>query len=131
MGRNHLTPQDYSFMILSYLYKFTSLIFPVSISKITNYCVKNSKELDVGDEVEIRKIVSSTLKTLENHGYLAYAGGESYSVIKSLHNVDVVVFDNPEIKPNYKIVNEYLSNIDKRTRYGKLEAQNEETTLEK
>ncbi len=128
---NHLTPQDYTSMILSYLHKVKALILPVSISDITNYCIKQSKKLDVGDEVKIRRIVETTLKALEKRGYLVNAGGESFCLIKSLSNLDTVIFDNPEIKFDYKKINGYLSNIDKRTRYSKFQDHTEEDNLSK
>ena len=131
MSKNHLTPQEYTNMVLTYLNKFKSLILPVNISDITNYCVKKSKILDIGDEIEIRRIVETTLKALEQRGYLAHVGGEVFCVIKSLSNLNTTIFDNPEIKFDYKKINGYLSNIDKRTRYGKLEVKNEEEILEK
>ena len=126
---NHLTPQDYTFMILRYLNKFKSLILPVNITDITHYCIKKSKKLDVGDEVEIRRIVETTLKALEKRGYLVNAGGESFCLIKSLSNLDTVIFDYPEIKFDYKKINEYLSNIDKRTRYSKFDNNTQEDDL--
>lgn len=128
--RNHLTPHDYTIMIFNYLTGLTSLFKPVTVTKITAYCIKKSKELDAGDEVKIRKIVETTLKQLKQQGQIFHVGGETYYAMKPIKE-NIIIFDNPEINPNYKKINEYLSNIEERTRYCQPEPQDKENGLSK
>ena len=125
---NHLTPQDYTFMIMSYLNGFRALLGPVSVTKITKYCIKKSKELDSGDDVKIRKIVETTLEQLAQQGHILRGDGEIYYAAKDIKK-DIIIFDNPEIKPNYEEINKYLSNIEERTRYYKPAPQDNEDIL--
>ncbi|MBE7076528.1 MAG: hypothetical protein E7374_01400 [Clostridiales bacterium] len=87
----------------------------VNIDKITEYCIKQSKE-GSSSFYKIREIVEFTLKVLMKHKYLSQIDENNYCIIESLFDVDFIELMVHK-KNNYSKFFKDNAGIESRTTY--------------
>ena len=116
MAQNELCPQDYCNMVVDYIGSFKGLL-PFTVKAITKYCINKTEVLDEGDEEQIEHIVTETLETLRDTGYLTKSAG-LYVAIKDVLKADIYVMEDPKpMKQLSKEMIDRINEIDERTQY--------------